>query len=391
MARLLTDGFVRRVSKPGKHYDANGLFLRVEASGSKRWVQRLVVAGRRQDIGLGGWPMVTLEEAREAAFENRRYARQGGDPRTLRDGFGIPKFKDAIEAVIAIHEPTWKGGSKTAALWRSTLTAYAVPRLGDRRVSDISTADVMATLLPLWHAKPETARKVRQRIGAVMKWAIAKGHRQDNPAGEALSAALPSNGNGTRHFAAVPYADIPAAIETVRQSEAGATTKLALQFLILTAARSGEVRGARWDEIDVEAALWRVPAARTKTGKEFRVPLSTAALSVLRDAANYNDKSGLVFPSPNGKTLSDNTLSKLLRDKRISGTPHGFRSSFRDWCAEATNTPREIAEAALAHVVKSKVEAAYARTDHLEKRRALMERWAGYLAGGDGKVIRLRA
>lgn len=388
MANALTIGFIRRAA-PGKHYDRDGLYLRVKATGSRQWMQRLTVRGRRIDMGLGGFPLITLDEARAAAFHNRRFARDGGDPRLLRSGFGIPKFKDALEAVLAIHAPTWKDGSKTAALWRASLRDHAMPRLGETRVDQITSADVMAVLLPIWTAKPETARKVRQRIGAIMKWSVAQGHRQDNPAGDILSVALPSQGNGAGHFKAVPWQDVPAALDTIRGSEAAATTKLALEILILTACRSGEVRGARWDEIDDAAALWTVPAARTKTGKEFRVPLSPAALSVLRAAEAYRDKSGLVFPSPLGKALSDSTMSKLLRENGVAGTPHGFRSSFRDWCAECTNTPREIAEAALAHVVKSKVEAAYARTDHLDRRRKLMQQWSDYLSGRGAKVVQL--
>ena len=386
MAKALTTGFIRK-APPGKYYDRDGLYLRVKETGSRQWMQRLTVRGRRIEIGLGGFPLVSLDEARDAAFENKRFARDGGDPRALRSGFGIPKFRDAVEAVLAIHEPTWKDGSKTAALWRSTLATYAMPRLGETRVDQISTADVMSALVPLWNKKPETARKLRQRISAIMKWSVAQGYRQDNPAGEILSAALPSNGGKTRHFTAVPWQDVPAALGTIQGSEAAATTKLALEFLILTACRSGEVRGARWNEIDMDAALWTVPAERTKTGRPHRVPLSGSAVAVLRSVAEYADRSGLVFPSVTGRQLSDSTMSKLLRENGVPGVPHGFRSSFRDWCAECTNAPREIAEACLAHVVKSKVEAAYALTDHFDKRSKLMAQWAAYLSGRGADVV----
>ena len=244
----------------------------------------------------------------------------------------------------------------------------------------ISTADVMEVLLPIWSTKRETARRVRQRIGAVMKWAVAQGYREDNPAGDAISAALPKNSVRRRHQRALPHAQVAEALGRVRASKAHRATALAFEFLVLTACRSGEVRGARWDEVDDAAATWTVPPERMKAKLEHRVPLSERAVAVLDDARELAERSGLVFPSPTGRVLSDSTLSKLLRELRIGAVPHGFRSSFRDWAAERTDVPREVCELALAHVNNDRVEAAYRRSDLFEKRRDLMAAWAAYVS-----------
>ena len=361
---------------PGKHYDAHGLFLLVEPSGARRWVQRIVIRGRRRDLGLGAYPLVSLAEAREQAFTNRKLARAGGDPLALRKS-AVPTFAEAVDAVIKVHEPTWKDGARSAEIWRSSLGAYAMPRLGRLPVSDVTTADVMAVLLPIWNEKRETARRVRQRIGAVMKWAVAQGFRQDNPAGDAIGAALPKSNGVQKHMRALHHADVPAALAKVRESGAAPTTKLAFELLVLTAARSGEVRLATWDEIDLGAALWTVPAARMKTLRRHRVPLSGRTVEVLEAARDYADGSGLIFPSVTGRPMSNMTLSKLVKELGIPAVPHGFRSSFRDWCSD-TGQPREVAEAALAHVVRG-VEGAYARSDLFDRRRRLMDAWAAYV------------
>ena len=226
---------------------------------------------------------------------------------------------------------------------------------------------------------------VRQRIGAIMRWAVAQGYREDNPAGEAIGAALPRHSGVKTHHRALPHAQVAGAIEAVRQSGASVSAKLCFEFLVLTACRSGEVRLARWDEFDLEAAIWTVPASRTKAGREHRVPLSTRALEVLAGARGLADGSGLVFPSSTGRALSNATLSKLLRDLNVDGVPHGFRSSFRDWAAECSNAPREVCELALAHVNSDRVEAAYRRSDLFERRRKLMGEWAAYLAGNNAR------
>ena len=386
--KRLSPAFVRKASKPGRYYDGNGLFLKIDPSGAKRWGQRLVIHGRQRTLGLGGCALVSLAEARQAALENRKIARADGDPLARRHISETPSFEAAAATVIDLHRHGWRN-EKHAAQWEATLRGYVFPRLGKRSVADISTADVMAVLMPIWNEKPETARRVRQRISTVMKWAVAQGYRADNPAGDAIGAALPKhNGKSKRHHRALPHGEVAAAIETVRGSGAGIAVKLAFEFLILTAARSGEVRLATWDEIDKEAATWTVPAARMKAGLEHRVPLCDRAMAILDEARAIADGSRLIFPGTRaGKPLSDMTLSKLMRDLGLDGVPHGFRLSFRDWAAECTNASRELMEAALAHTVRNTVEAAYSRTDLFERRRTLMDQWASYLDGTAGAVL----
>ena len=379
--RALSAAFVRSVTKPGRYCDGQGLYLLVTPTGARCWVQRLTIRGRRRELGLGGFPVVSLAEAREQALANRRLARKGGDPLAeKRQQRGIPTFEAAAAQVIAMHRPSWKDGGKSAAQWESSLRAYVFPHLGTRRVSDVTTADVMAVLTPIWHDRHETARRVRQRIGAVMKWAIAHGYRSDNPAGEAIAEALPKHNGVPQHQRALAHAQVRTAIAQVRASNASLAAKLCFEFLVLTACRSGEVRLARWHEVDLEAREWAIPGARMKAKRAHRVPLSERAVAVLREAEGLRDGSGLLFPSTRtGKPLSDMALSKLLRELDIPAVPHGFRSSFRDWCGECATAPREVAEAALAHVVRNKAEAAYARSDLFERRRQLMDDWATYL------------
>ena len=379
-----------KAAPPGKHYDDHGLFLLVKPTGARSWVQRLTIRGKRCEMGLGGFPLATLAEARDMAFENRRTARRGGDPRAVKQVRAVPNFAEAAETVIALYQPTWKSPTKTAGLWRKTLETYALPVIGAKSVADIDTADVLAVLSPIWTDKPETARKVRQRVGAVLKWAIAERHRTDDPTGDAISKALPRAPKSRTHHRALPYADVAGALEAVRGADALTLTKLAFEFLVLTACRSGEVRLATWDEVDFESATWTVPASRMKAGREHRVPLSDAALAVLTEARDIADGSGLIFPSATGRAMSDSTLSKMLRELGVAAVPHGFRSSFRDWAGESAEAPREVAEAALAHQVKDKTEAAYARGDLLDRRRDLMDRWSRYLSGADATVVALR-
>ena len=269
------------------------------------------------------------------------------------------------------------------------LTQYAYPKIGDMTVDAIEPADVMRCLLPIWNSKRETARKTRQRIGTVLKWAVAEGHRTDNPAGDALGAALPRTGHQTTHQRALAHRDVAAAVAKVRESGALIATKLCFEFLVLTACRSREVREATWAEVDFEDCVWTVPSSRTKTGREHRVPLSDRAVEVLREAEAIR-QNVRVFPSATGRAMSDSTVSKLVRELGIEAVPHGFRSTFRDWCGEMTSTPREVAEAALAHQVGSSVELAYARSSLFDKRRVLMQQWATYLNRKPGKVVQLR-
>ena len=393
----LTAAFVRSVKRPGVYCDQHGLRLRVYESRklksiSKHWLWRGTVNGTRRDVGLGAYPYVSLVDARQQAFEYRKIARAGGDPVALKRKPDVPTFAEAVETVIEIHREGWMDAGKSEKQWRASLRDYAMKRLGRRRVDQISTADVMAVLIPHWHTKTETMRRVRQRIGAVMKWAVAQGYRDDNPAGDAISAALPKTGTMRKHQRALPFAEVGAALDKVRASGAFTSTLLALEFLVLTACRSSEVRLARWDEVDLESGTWTVPAGRMKAKRDHRVPLSARALEILREARDLSGGSSLVFPSAHGRALSDNTISKLLRDLGIEAVPHGFRLSFRDWAAECTDAPREVCELALAHVNSDRVEAAYRRTDLFERRRILMEEWSGFVGnsttGGQNQVSR---
>ena len=388
--KMLSATFVRTVNVPGRYGDGRGgfglsLLVRRASRGgfAKCWTQSVRIAGKPTSIGLGRYPVVTLAMARERALENARSIVQGHDPRH-RSALRVPTFAKAFESVVAIHAGNWKDGGRTEHQWRASVTAYALPRLGDMPVNKIATADVMEVLLPIWTIKRETARRVRRRIGAVMKWAVAQGHRADNPAGDAISAALPANSAPRNHQRALPHAEVGAALRLVRGAGAYRGTVLSFEFLVLTACRSGEVRGALWDEIDLDAAVWTIPAGRMKTRRMHRVPLSFRALAVLDDARRELGRGGdLVFPSPTGLAPRHHAMGELLRTLKVGAVPHGFRSSFRDWAAECTEAPREVCELALAHVNSDRVEAAYRRTDLFERRRELMQQWDDYIVSQD--------
>ena len=385
--RMLSATFVRNVHAPGRYGDGRGglglsLLVKPASRGgfSKSWAQSVRLDGRPTSIGLGRYPVVTLAVAREKALDNARAIAGGCDPR--RPGRGVPTFAEASETVMAIHAGNWKNGSRSAEQWRTSMRDYVLPALGGKTVSAVTSADVMAVLLPIWTAKRETARRVRQRIGAVMKWAVAQGHRADNPAGDAISEALPKNAVKPRHQRALPHAEVRAALARVRRCDAWRGTVLAFELLVLTACRNGEVRDARWTEIDLEGAVWTVPGERMKAGREHRVPLSARALAALDEARRLGDGGDRVFQSPSGRPLPATSMAKLLRLLEIDAVPHGFRSSFRDWAAEATDAPREVCELALAHVNTDRVEAAYRRTDLFDRRRVLMADWAAYVGSG---------
>ncbi len=374
----LTAARVRTEKRPGRYLDSQGLYLQVDPSGARRWLQRVVIRGKRTDLGLGGWPLVSLAEARERALENRRIARSGGDPRTEKRG--VPTFPEAAERVLAFNRPTWRN-AKHAKQWSSTLQAYAFPHFGNRPIDGVSSADVMEVLSPIWTAKPETARRVRQRISAVMKWAIANSYRLDNPAGDAIDAALPKTPRIKVHHKALPYTVVPAALAAIRASNGATASTLSFEFMVLTAARPGEARNVERGDVDLSSRTWTIPASRMKAEREHRVPLSDRAIEILRAAGDLNTGGDLVFPSPvTGGPLSDNTHRKMLADLGIPAVPHGFRSSFRDWAAECTDASHAVMEAALAHVVANATEAAYFRSDLFEKRRELMNQWAEYLS-----------
>ena len=323
--RALSAAFVRTVKKPGRYCDGHGLYLNVIPSGARSWVQRIAIQGRRRELGLGGWPLVSLSEACEVAFANRKLARAGGDPLAdKRRAEGMPSFIQVAAKVYQMHRPGWRN-AKYAAQWEAGLRAYAYGRIGEMPVSEVTTADVLQVLEPIWHDKPETARRVRARIGAVMKWAMAQGYRGDNPAGEAITQALPRHRKRRQHMRALPHAEVAGAIKAIRVSDASGVVKLALELLVLTAARSGEVRLATWQEVDWEAGVWTLAAERMKSNRAHRVPLSGRAIEILHEARRLSDGEGLVFPGARaGRPLADATLSRVLRQLDIAAVPHGF-------------------------------------------------------------------
>ena len=392
MARL-TALKVKGITKAGHYSDGGGLLLRVNKSGSKCWILRVQVDGRRHDYGLGSVSMVSLAEARHKAHEARRAIRlEKRNPFMERDREQAPTFSVCVDRTFDMLSARWRS-EKTGANWRARIDEYATPRIGDSRINTITREDMLGILGPIWTGKPEVARKLRQALKSVFKYALSCGYVEKNLAGEVLDGALPSQPKVKSNFRALPYAEVHEAIDIVESSGASMSARLAFKFLILTAGRSGEVRGARWAEIDLTTKTWTIPGDRMKTGKEHRVPLSDAAVDVLRQARTMH-KGDLVFPSPMKmhKPLSDMALTKMLRDLALAdrATIHGFRSSFRDWCAD-TGKPRELAEAALAHVVGG-TEGAYFRSDLFERRAAVMQSWADYLGGEHGgKVVRLRA
>ena len=387
--QVRSDKQIRGLATPGifKVADMPTLYVKVRYAGSSRgsWVQKVTIEGKRVERGLGGVHTIPMREAKRLAQENLVAINRGENPFARRDqarrevaievASTAPTFAAAVEAVIAIQRGAWKN-PKSEAQWRSSLEAYAMPKLGRMAVDAIQTPDVLDVLKPIWDVKRETASRVKQRISAVMQWAIAERHRQDNPVA-AVEAVLPKARNGRKHHDALPYCQVADAVATVRESNAHLGTKLAFEFLVLTAARSGEVREAVWDEVDLDEGLWTVPAERMKAKVEHVVPLPKAARRILKAAAKRYGNDGLIFPSPRGKALSDATVGKLLRENGVKAVPHGFRSSFRDWAGE-NGYPRDIAEAALAHTIKNAVEAAYHRTHYLEQRRKMMAKWAKF-------------
>ena len=379
----LSAAFVREVDEVGRYCDGHGLYLDVRPSGSRSWVQRLAIRGRRREMGLGGFPLVSLEEARAEAFANRKLARAGGDPLAeKRRARAAPTFAAAAERVWEQMRPGWRN-AKYGRDWMSGLARFAFPHMGGIPVAEVTGADVIETLRHVWHRHPATARRLRQRIDTVMEWAVAMEYRADNPCGR-VGLVLGRQQDRVRHMRALPHGEVAAAVAAVRGSGARRVVKLAFELLVLTAARSGEVRGAGWAEMDLAGRVWTIPGARMKGKREHRVPLCGRALAVLEAARGLGAAGGLVFPTARGKPLKDMALSAVLKVLGVAAVPHGFRSSFRDWAAEETDHPREVVEAALAHAVRNPVEAAYARSDLFARRRRLMDDWAAYL-GGEGR------
>ncbi len=380
---------VKALKKPGRYSDGGGLHLYISKSGRKSWVLRTIIDGHRRDIGLGGFPAVSLARAREKASQDRAAIANGRDPLAEKHAPAMPTFKEAAHAVHEANKPRWRNARHVAS-WIQTLERHAMPALGNTPLDHIDRGNVLGVLKPIWTSRPETARRVRQRMRTVFRWAMAHGFIETNPVGEAIDGALPPMPKVKTHFRALPYQEIGAALETVEASHASVSAKLCFRFLVLTVARSGEARGAAWDEIDLENRVWRIPSSRMKAGMEHRVPLSNQALELLDQASALREETGLIFPSPQkrGAAMSDMTLTKVLRTVGLAerATVHGFRSSFKNWTLEQTDTSWAVSEAALAHTLGNATEQAYARSDLFEQRRQLMQLWADYVADGQGDL-----
>ena len=383
----LTATAVKAANEPGRYQDGDGLALLVGKRGGKSWMVRIQKDGRRRDIGLGSAAKVSLKLARERAASVRSQVEAGIDPiAERRKAAGVPTFREAAASVHAEHKGGWKN-AKHRKQWLSTLETYAFPAFGDRSIALVDAPAVRDALVAIWLKKPETARRLRQRICTVIDWAVAKGYREAALPMPVIDKALPKQRVKPKHHAALPYAGLPDFMAALRARET--MGRLALEAVILTAARSGEVRLAEWSELDLDAATWTVPAERMKAGREHVVPLSPQAVALFkRMKPHKRGDSDLVFPGMRrGKPLSDMPLTKALRDMGRTVTAHGFRSTFRDWVAEQTTWPAELAEAALAHVVSDKTVAAYQRGTMLEKRREMMAAWAHFAEGESGKCV----
>jgi integrase len=380
--------------KKGRYADGHGLYLFVEENGAKRWIWRGVIKGRRRDLGLGSVALVLLAEARAEALRIKMLVWKGGDPREerRRQRKIVPTFRQAAKEVHAAHAATFRN-EKHKAQWLSSLEADVFPVFGERTVDTVESADILRALTPIWNAKPETARRLKQRIRVVLDWAKASGHRSgDNPV-DGVTLVLPRSKKEQKHHPALPYAEVPAFLSTVGTADATMATKLAFEFLILTAARTSEVLLARWDEIDLEGKAWTIPAVRMKAERVHRVPLSARCVELLESAKAIADGGPFVFPGRSPKAPLSNMafLMLLRRIGRTDITAHGFRSSFRDWAAEKSSAPRAVVEAALAHVVRDKTEAAYFRSDLFDLRRKLMDNWAKFATTKPASVVAIRA
>ena len=385
--KLLTDRAIRNAG-PGTHNDGNGLTLRVGNGDKRSWVLRYTWEGKPANLGLGSYPDVGLKEARGLAAERRAEIADGHRPTGARAAAAalrpepvkpaVPTFRDVATQVIEFRRPSWSS-QRHATQWTESLTLHAYPVIGDMPISEIGSADILNVLTPIWNHKAETATRVKQRMESVFDHAIAAQMRIDNPV-SAVGKALPRRPRLKEHHPALPYADVPPAVAAIRQSTANPSTRMAMELVVLTAARAGEVRGMTWAEIDGDT--WTVPAARMKMRRPHRVPLSGRCLEILAEARELGDGDGLVFPGSKGKPLSNMAFTMLLRRLDLDCVTHGFRSSFKDWCLAETSAAWAVSEAALAHNLGNSMEAAYARTDLFERRRALMDEWADFVANG---------
>ena len=391
----LTAKEIQGITEPGRHRDSEGLYLVMTPAGTKQWVQRIRISGKRLDKGLGGWPGVTVLQARKAADANRVAVANGRDPWAKKTKSApvvtvaadtTPTFEEAARKVHALNAPTWRNGKHNTS-WINSLDNHVFPIFGDTPIDEVGSRDVLGILLPIWHTKAETAHRLRGRIRKVFDWAVSADYIEINPAGEKIKGALPKHKRLQEHLQALPYQDVPAAYKTIYWSDAQRETIASFLFLILTAARSGEVRAATWDQIDWENEVWTIPGDMMKNGKEHRQPLSYQAMLILQGMKmrGQHRASDLIFARTDGGMQSENTFINRCRKDEIACTPHGMRSSFRDWAEEqeTVNASHNAIEMCLAHDVGSSVERAYRRTDLLDQRRALLEAWSDFVAGYD--------
>ena len=378
---------VGKLKKPGKYYDGFcGLFVQVYPTGAKCWQQRVTARGVRRSLGLGGFPTTMLAAARTAASANWSIARNGGNPHPPKEDSQretqrqVPTFAEAANKILERDAPTWKD-PKYKKDWMRSMRQYVLPSLGSRLVSEITRSDVLDILEDIWTEQPKQARLMRQRIRTIMGWAMAREYCAEHPAASTIDLGLPrSVFVEQQHYPAVPYAEVPAALAAVRSSDASPLLKLVFQFIVLTAVRSGEARGARWSEIDFDKALWTLPAKRMKAKRTHEVPLSTRAIETLREAEVHKNGSGLVFPGVCGdEPFHSDSVASLARSLQLPGTVHGFRSSFRDWAAERVPDSSDSADKALAHVNKDRTTRAYYRTVLVSSRAVLMQRWSDFV------------
>ena len=383
---------VRKLDIPGRYADGNNLYLEIDKSGARRWTLRVTILGRRRDMGLGGVSTVSLEEARELAYQYKKIARSGGDPileRQKNKGLQTTLIHCA-KKVHQINLPTWKN-QKFAKQWFSSLEHHVFPTIGKLPISQVTSADILRVLTPIWNTKGDTAKKIKQRLRMIIKWARAQGYFQGDDPVELAEQALPKQLKSDDHHKSLEFEKLPEMISNLRKSKISLPTKLALEFTILSACRTNEVLNAKWEEIDLTKLVWSIPSERMKGGKVHQVPLTDRMTVILNDCKKLKTNNDLLFPSEiNGEALSNNTMRLALKKRlKIDATVHGMRSSFKDWASETTNFANEVSEMALAHTISNKTELAYRRRTLIEKRRQLMQRWSDYLNNKEGEVIEL--
>ena len=383
---------IKKLTIPGRYADGNNLYLEVDKSGARRWTLRVTILGRRRDMGLGGISTVSLEEARELAYQYRKIARSGGDPILERQkNRGLQTT--LIYCTKKVHEinlPTWKN-EKFAKQWLSSLEHHVFPTIGKLPISQVTSADILRVLTPIWNTKGDTAKKIKQRLRMIIKWARAQGFFQGDDPVELAEQALPKQLKSDDHHKSLEFEKLPEMISNLRKSKISLPTKLALEFTILSACRTSEVLNAKWEEIDLTKLIWSIPSERMKGGKVHQVPLTDRMTVILNDCKKLKTNNDLLFPSEiNGEALSNNTMRLALKKRlKVDATVHGMRSSFKDWASETTNFANEVSEMALAHTISNKTELAYRRRTLIEKRRHLMQKWSDYLNNKEGEVIEL--